>query len=195
MFGKITASNLDAINFISKLILSDEQICDLLQKCSKLGMREWALGGGALRNLIWDCKYYGSKVDNISDFDIVYFGGSGLPQGWTCRGKTVEFKDQSTIHNNYRSWFGKDFAAFKNINESVQFWSETATCIAAYMHNGKLELITPYGIDDLMEGVFRPNPNHYALVPISNFDYRLASTRILEKYPSLTIVRDFRTGE
>ena len=78
-------------------------------------------------------------------------------------------------------------APYASVSEAMRHWPETATAVAARLDNfGALEIIAPFGLDDLFALRLRPTPRFTAeKLPI--FLDRVSLKRWMYRYPKLSI--------
>lgn len=117
------------------------------------------LGAGTLRDLVWDTKLgNGFDPTKLRDVDVVYFDAD-----------TARLDDGERL-------------------EAVATWPEYATCVAVRLaHDHRLELLAPYGLNDLLNGVWRRNPRR---VSVDEYHRRLARKRPNDRWPGVTVVEE-----
>lgn len=146
-----------------EMIGTSSLIMSILQALRVTDSGLW-LGGGSLRNHIWD------KLTNRStphdDFDIVYFDANNIQP---CTDLSIEAALslllpsplQISVKNQARMHLVTGEPATNSLHEAVARWPETATAVAVRMHDSDtLEVIAPYGLTDLFNMVVRPSPYH-----------------------------------
>ena len=79
--------------------------------------------------------------------------------------------------------------AYKNCEEALSHWVETPTCVAAKLwpDSANLQIIAPYGVEDLMQLKVRPNPT-YDSEKLPLYWKRIAEKKWATKWPKLTIL-------
>jgi len=73
---------------------------------------------------------------------------------------------------------------YKSTEDALSQWPETVTAIGVRLKNGKLKLVAPYGISDLVNLIIRPSPK---FADISKVKERVKYKKWLEKWPKLKI--------
>jgi len=119
------------------------------------------LGGGLIRNLVWDHLHGYSLSTPIEDVDIIYFDEIGCTKE---HDKVIEQKLKVAIPN--LKWSVKNQARMHDLNndpaytsliDAVAKWPETATAILAKLTpEGEIELIAPFGFSDLFRLIVCP---------------------------------------
>ncbi len=85
-------------------------------------------------------------------------------------------------------WYTIKPPPYTSSEDAVSKWPETATCIGVKMENGKLKLVAPYGIGDLMNLIVRPNPAFIDEGNVKNVVVeRMKNKKWLEKWPKLKL--------
>jgi hypothetical protein len=88
------------------------------------------------------------------------------------------------VHLWYPERFGVDVEPFLDTDEAVATFPETASCVGVRLVGDRLEVVAPYGLDDLFGLVCRHNP---ARVPTSFYAERIAEKCWRERWPRLTV--------
>lgn len=147
-------------------ILVDSPVGLVLPAIAQLNLSNWWLAGGAVRNTVWrslfgeDCKLV------IKDFDIAFFDSQGNRDQELVAKEALEkqFPQHQFDVKNQAS-----FARWRNgrrpydsSEEGIADWLHTATAVGVRIDpQDNWEFFTPYGLDDLFNGVVRPTPSHY----------------------------------
>lgn len=152
----------------------------------------WAIGAGAVRNLVWD-RLTGRR-NPPADVDLAYFDGLGrldprkLEACLLRRAPGVRWdvKDQALVHTWYERAFGFPVEPLASLEDAVATWPERCTCVAVrLLADGSLAVIAPYGLADLFGLVLRRNPRR---VTEKIFEDRLRRKRIEERWPEVRVV-------
>ena len=124
------------------------------------------VGGGLIRNVVWDYLHGYSSATPIDDVDVIYFDPAERTKEHDA---AFESKLRETIPN--LKWSVKNQARMHEINrdapytsleDAVSKWPETATAMVARLGaDGEIELVAPYGFDDLFRLVVSPTPHFW----------------------------------
>lgn len=176
------------------IIESDLWLMDLLRLVGDIEPQRCYIGAGAVRDVVWD-RMSGIEVhDGIKDIDVVYFdarstGGdldAELEQGLAQQRADVQWdvKNQAGVHLWFKDVFGYDVAPFASLGEAVASWPEYASAVSVRLEDKKLDVIAPYGLEDLLEMRVRRNP-----VRVTEDEYRRRTNRkkYTERWPEVTI--------
>jgi len=150
---------------------------------------DWAIGAGAVRNLVWD--HLTGRRNPPRDVDVAFFRGAAEEDVEEClreRRPDVpwEVKDQSIVHTWYERVFGGAVEPLVSLEDAVGTWPETCTSVAMRLEpDDRLRVIAPLGLEDLFGLVLRRNPRR---VNVDHFRRRLADKRPSERWPGVTVV-------
>lgn len=187
---------------ILSLIRKDEWMMDALRSVESLNLPDWWIGAGFIRDTIWDYLSEHKEKTPLNDVDIIYFDKSDFtPEELESYSTKAEDSYQEKLHklmpdvkwsvtNQARMHLFHKTAPYKNSKDALTDWAETATCIGVKLEKGKLVLLAPHGINDLVNLIARPNPLYkklYAHDP-GVFQRRVKEKKWIEKWPKLRVV-------
>ena len=164
---------------------------DILKIAEELKLPDWLIGAGFVRSKVWD-HLHGYKTRNLpSDIDLVYFDKDKkyddveINKRLSAQRPDLEWEvvNQATVHN-----IGEE-----NLNistaDAISKWPETVTAVGVKLENGKLKLIAPLGIKDLVTMTVRPTPFFMATeIRRNKAKERFEKKRWFEKWPKLIVV-------
>lgn len=180
---------------ILNLINEDKWVMNILDIAEKLDLQDWVIGAGLVRNKVWDYLhgYQKEKVDT-NDIDLIYFDPNGNDENADKKlseelkattGLNWEVVNEAYAHK----WYTIKPPPYTSSEDAISKWPETATCIGIKTENGKLKLIAPHGIEDLVNLVIRPNPAFIDRGNVENVVVeRIKEKKWLEKWPKLKII-------
>jgi hypothetical protein len=135
------------------------------------GLPQAWIGAGVLRDLVWSERNgTGFNPADIHDVDVAFYDDADLTRNGDDRATDLlhrlhpdvpwEAKNQAAVHLWYHQRFGGDpVPALGSIRDAVATWPKTATCVAVRLAtNGRVEVCAPFGLVDLLGGVWRRNP-------------------------------------
>ena len=161
---------------------SDRFVCDVLQnhfnraileRLPSLHLPDAWLVAGCLFQTVWNLRCGRTPTAGIKDYDLFYFDSGDLSSDAeaavgerveTCYrdlGITVEAKNQARVHTWYADWFGFPYAALANSRAGIGLFLAPCTCVGLQSsadHRLAPALYAPNGLEDLYQGVLRPNP-------------------------------------
>lgn len=178
----------DILNLIEK----DPWMMKVILTASSLSLPDWIIGAGFVRNKVWDYLHDRSreKVDT-NDIDLVYYDPKGNDQKADEK-LSAELQKQTGINweivNEHYAHVWNDLPPYTSAENAISTWPETVTAVGVTLRDGKLELIIPYGIDDLVNMVIRPSPSFMATESGRNcVRGRIEQKGWLQKWPKLTL--------
>jgi hypothetical protein len=136
---------------------------NILRIIKKQNLAQGALAAGSIRNTVWQ-KLHHQDFKLESDVDVVFFDESISEKANQDIQKHLEkiapqymwqVKNEAYMHNY-------DFSnqiPFSSVTDAIAHFVETPTCIGAFLDSeNKLQLIEPYGTDDLVKLNVQPIP-------------------------------------
>lgn len=182
-----------SVDDINKLIRGDEWRSRVLDTAEEIGLPNWWIGAGFLRNLIWDA-IEGNEPKVERDVDLVYFDSEHLEPEYDWK-IDEKLKNEAPfaeweVRNQARMHYVNGFEPYSSTEEGISNWVETATCVAVRQTNGNLEYLFCHGTGDLFSLTARPIDRFKTpeLLPI--FYDRIEKKRWRERWPSLKIKLD-----
>jgi hypothetical protein len=157
---------------------------------------EWWVGGGVLRDLVWDRLHGRFDPARVKDLDLAFYDPLDLSHAPEVAlehalaahlpGVAWDAKNQAAVHTWYQGRFGVRVAPLGSAADGVATWPETATAVAVRLHaDDRLEVLAPCGLADLLDGVCRRNPSR---VTVQEYRRRLVGKRVAERWPKVVIV-------
>jgi hypothetical protein len=169
-------------------ILRDSPVGAVLPAISQLNLPDWWLAGGALRNTVWRSIFGENCQLFIKDFDIAFYDEKGSRDQELAAKATLtnlfpdylfDIKNQASFAR-WRS--GKK--TYTSTEDGIKNWLHTTAAIGVRLDSqGEWEFFTPYGLDDLFNGIIRATP--------ANLDNKHAQRKAdgyLQKCPCLRLV-------
>lgn len=120
------------------------------------------VAGGAIRNTVWKHLYPHCSL-TIKDIDVVFFDRSSARERELAAKASLQEKHKDLpfdVKNqdsfgNWRDWHFK----FSSSADGIAHFQHTATAIGITLdHNDNLEIVAPYGLEDLFDGVIKLTP-------------------------------------
>lgn len=175
---------------ILNLIKQDKWMMKIIHTAATLNLPDWLIGAGFVRNKVWN--HLSGKEEQIvdtADIDLVYFDPNGnndkenAELSEKLKRETVipwEVVNEAYLHKS------NDRSPYTSAEDAISQWPETATAIGVTVDKeGKLKLIAPYGINDLVNFIVRPSPKFTG--GIERVRERMTKKKWQEKWPHITI--------
>ncbi len=174
--------------FFSELIFSSQLLIPILKSIRDVDKNLW-LGGGAVRNYIWDTLT--GRSTKLDDIDVIYFDPTDSSEE---RDKKIErsLLEHSgiglhwSVKNQVRMYAAGNEPQVASLEEAVRNWPETATAIVIRLDScDNLKIVAPHGLDDLLSLIVKPTPYHLGKPDV--FSRRLMEKKWKEHWPELNL--------
>lgn len=153
-----------------------------------LGLPDAWIGAGLIRGAVWDalCGFDPAAPDDV---DVVYFDPRApSPTADTALEARLRALDPAvpwSVRNQARMHARNGHAPYADTADAMWHWPETATAVAARTRAGRIELLAPHGVADLLGLVVRPGPA-YAHRPQEVWR-RVREKGWVRRWPGLTL--------
>lgn len=173
---------------IRKWLADDAYRMQALSAAASLGLPDWCLAAGFVRNLVWDRIHGFSKTTALNDIDLIYFDplddserrdrelerqlGRTMAAPWSV-------KNQARMHRRNGD------APYHSTADAMSYWVEVETSVgAALSDSSEVLLVSPFGFDALFNGTVtlntkKPKPRA--------FEDRVVTKQWLETWPKLVV--------
>jgi uncharacterized protein len=176
---------------LQRLLRADAPFVALLEAVRREALPDAWITAGALRNTVWDRLHDFTERHPPGDVDVVYYDlvdpsprrDAEIQERLESRLPDVpwEVVNQAWIHE------ANDEPPYASTRDSLSRWTETCTSVAARLDGaGRIEILAPHGVGDLMRLVARPNlafPNAAEV-----FAERMATKRWPERWPKVRVL-------
>lgn len=169
------------------MLLADSPVGIVLPVIAEIGLPDWWLAGGAVRNTVWRGIFGENCQLIINDFDIAFFDNSGdrsqeLTAKVTLTEKFPEYKFDVKNQASFARW-RSGCRTYSCTEDGIADWLHTATAVGVRLDSlGNWEFFTPYGLDDLFAGIIKPTPAH-----LNNPNAERKAASFLERCPCLKV--------
>ena len=168
-----------------------------LDAVSDLGLSQWCIGAGVIRNIVFD-YLVGGMTTPIRDVDVAYFDLSGLSEHKEREYEDIlkghmpnvpwEVTNQAAVHLWYHKKFGYTVPPVNGIEEAVATWPETCTAVAVTkVHKDEYKVYAPCGLEDLFGMAIRRNPTR---CDVRTYSARIASKQYDQCWKSVKTIND-----
>lgn len=142
------------------IIKNDDYIMSILKTVEKLNVNDAWVAAGLIRNKVWDVLH--NIHTPINDIDVIYFDSTDI--SWKAEKvleKNLEMllpNQPWSVKNQARMHLKNGFAPYNSSFDGVAHFTEIPTAIAVKMCKHELEIMAPYGLEDLFEKIVKPTP-------------------------------------
>ncbi|MGE3771148.1 MAG: nucleotidyltransferase family protein [Bdellovibrionales bacterium] len=179
---------------VRMVLLNNPLTIKVLRAVHGLGLPDWAIGAGFVRNQVWDYQHQRKPNEKFNDVDVVYFD----PQNTSTEVEAAAEKKLKELFPDI-SWEVRNQARMHDYNrcdpytstaDGLAHWTETVTALGITMDdNNNVRIIAPHGYDDLANMIIRPTPYFLQHDP-ERVLQRVREKQWLEKWPNLTLVME-----
>ncbi len=167
-----------------------------LAAVAALGLPDCWIGAGFVRSPVWDRLHGFETATPLDDVDIIYFDPLCLdPDVETlhearlaARGPKLPWpQTRWSVTNQARMHLEKGEPPYTSSADALSYWLETPTAVAARLGaDGEIEILAPFGLDDLFAMVMRPTPYARARQP-DDYRARVARKGWGDKWPRVRL--------
>lgn len=177
---------------LTMLLSQDRWRMEALDAVRILHLNDGWIGAGFVRNAVWDHLHGYADSEVANDIDVIWFDGCELAYETDV---SIEQKLKVclpaldwSVKNQARMHLRNGDQPYISVADAMCNWPETATATAVRIgDNGNLEVLAPFGLDDLFTMRLRSTPR-FASEKHHIFQQRLADKRWLARYPMLQIL-------
>ena len=174
------------------LIQEDVAMMNILRQVQSLGLPDWCICAGFVRSKVWD-YLHGFASTRWSDVDVVYFDRDHKEE---LREKQYEqwLRQQDpyvpwSVKNQARMHIKNGHVPYTSTADGLDNFPEVCTAIGVRMLlHGDVELLAPYGIDDLVNLLVRPTPFFMSDEKRGIYEERMAAKKWEATWPRLHII-------
>ncbi len=174
---------------LRELIKADPYRIEVLKSVATLNLPECYVAAGFVRNLVWDFLH-GYERTELNDIDVVYYDKSDIADVHSKEiehnlylqldGVKWEVKNQALMHNRNND------RRYESTADAMSFWPEKETAIGVKLvdMDGSIDVVAPFGIKSLYDGLITHNPKR----SVDIFKLRIENKQWLRKWPLLKVV-------
>lgn len=180
---------------LASILRESAVLYPILRKLPQLSLPNCYVCAGCIAQTVWNRRFGFSPEYGIDDIDIIYYDiGDMTKEGETeteARVRTVfpglphrlDVKNEARVHLWYEQKFGYSIRPYVSTEDAILSFPTTATAVGARWTPSGLHIYAPYGLDDLLDGIIRPNK-----AQVTQAIYRQKADKWLAKWPSLQIM-------
>ena len=178
------------MSLIATIIAQDPVGMKQLRAARALGLTDWCVAAGFVRNRVWDHLHGIAPPRPPADIDVLYYDVADLSkepeQAYEARLGAIEPAPWQ-VRNQARMHIWKGLPQHKSTADSMTYWLETVTAVGVRLEaDDSLTVIAPLGTDDLLGLLCRPTP--FGRARRDEYEARIASKRWRELWPKVRFV-------
>lgn len=175
---------------IIQWLQQDDERMMALRTARRLGLNDWCLGAGFVRNLVWDQRHGYATSTPFNDIDVIHFD----PQRPEAeRDQMLETRLQQwlpqpwSVKNQARMHLRSGRAPYLNSEEAISFWTEVETAVGARLNaDDSITLVAPLGLEGLFADTITFNAKNGDL---DAYEQRVVGKGWLQRWPRLRQIR------
>jgi hypothetical protein len=177
-----------------EVVLADPTVRAVLDRAPELGVADWWLTAGLLFQTVWNDLTGRPPGTGVKDADLFYFDpdtswraedavirrGADLFAGLDV---PVEIRNEARVHLWYADRFGVPAPPFRDCADAIDHFAAVCCCLGVTVEGGEPRVYAPFGFDDLVGLVVRPNRRL-----ATREAYEAKAARWSTVWPELTVV-------
>ena len=152
------------------IVRSDPDLMQLLVSIRRVHLPQWRLVAGCLYQTVWNVLTGRERGTGIKDYDLIYFDDGDL--SWAAEDRVirrvatatsgcvspVEVRNQARVHLWFEARFGTVYPRLYSADEAIRRYASIVHAIGVRLDgDDRLDVVAPFGLDDLFSMVIRPN--------------------------------------
>jgi hypothetical protein len=161
-----------------------------LRSARTLGLPDWCIAAGFVRNRVWDHLHGISPPRPPADIDVLYYDAADLSK---ANEQTFEARLNALdpapwqVRNQARMHLPKGLPRHTSTADSMLYWLETVTAVGVRLEaDDSLTVVAPLGTDDLLNLVCRPAP--FGRARRDEYEARISAKRWRELWPKVRFI-------
>lgn len=163
------ASTDNDVRVLEALVLRNPWLAEVLNRFDEIALPDCWLVAGAIAQTVWNLHHRRAPEAGIKDIDIVYFDANDLSaaarhrQESRVRALFTDIPAEFDVHNEarvhlwYEERFGYPIAPYRSAEDAIATFPTTSSSVGVRRRDGRFECLAPFGLDDLLGFVVRPN--------------------------------------
>ncbi|MEL7499095.1 MAG: nucleotidyltransferase family protein [Planctomycetota bacterium] len=180
---------------LQSMLVNNEQLYHVIQHAAELDLPQWYVGAGAICQTVWNQHHGFDPAYGIKDIDLVYFDSDNqtaqqerdiqkrVHQQFGSLALPIEVTNEARVHQWYFEEFGIRIDPYDSTVAAIATWPTTASAIGVKTNGSQLDVFAPFGLDDLLGMIVRPNRRL-----VTESVYYQKAERWKATWPDLTIV-------
>ena len=190
------ADRVTQLQALDGIIRAQPMLMSVLHELRAMALPDHLLVAGAIYNSVWNALTGRDALTGINDIDVVYFDPTDL--GWDAEDAVIKLLDQrfsalpvpvqarnqARVHLWFEDKFGSPFAPLASSAEMLGRYASTTHAVGVRLTQaGTLDIVAPFGLDDLFSFRIVPNP-----VLANKLAHDSKAARAKGIWPELTII-------
>lgn len=194
MINGLDKDLLSQIEVLEKILLSNFTLKEVLVRLSQTDLKNYYVAAGCINQTVFNYYHGYPLMNGIDDFDIVYFDSDVSYEKEDSIIKEInnlvndlnvkcDVKNEARVHLWYGEKYGKHIEPYTSLEDAIDAWGTSITCLGVRLENNKLIIYAPYGLNDLFCMTIRPVKRQY-----TEEQYIIKTNRWKKKWPKLNVL-------
>lgn len=194
MINGLDKDLLSQIEVLEKILLSNSTLKEVLVRLSQTDLKNYYVAAGCINQTIFNYYHGYPLMNGIDDFDIVYFDSDVSYEKEDSIIKEInnlvndlnikcDVKNEARVHLWYGEKYGKHIEPYTSLEDAIDSWGTSVTCLGVRLENNKLIIYAPYGLNDLFSMTIRPVKRQY-----TEEQYIIKTNKWKKKWPKLNVL-------
>lgn len=181
---------------VEAIIRAQPVLMTVLTGLRDMALPDHLLVAGAIYNQVWNHLTDRPTLTGVNDIDVFYFDDSDI--GWDAEDRVIkacderfgglglpmQVRNQARVHLWYEQKFGSPFTPLTSSAEMLGRYASKTHAVGARLDGaGAMEIVAPFGLDDLFSFRMVPNP-----VLDNRVSHTSKGARARTIWPELTVV-------
>lgn len=175
---------------IIQWLQQDSERMAALRTARRLGLNDWCLGAGFVRNLVWDQLHGYATPTPLNDIDVIHYDPQRpeAERDQMLERRLQEWMPQPwSVKNQARMHLRSGRAPYLNSGDAISFWTERETAVGARLNaDDSITLVAPFGLDGLFADTITFNTKNGDL---NAYEQRVTAKGWLQHWPRLRQIR------
>lgn len=177
-------------DLLRDFLLADGPRMRVLECVARQGLPDCWVGAGFVRSLVWG-RLHGRTLSPISgDVDVIWFDPDRATSEADDQVELALATAMPNVHwsvkNQSRMHVRNGDPPYASCEEAMRHWPETATSVAVRLNGTLIDILGPFGLDDLFSLMVRPTPA-FAGAKTDVILARVGGKGWMERWPMLQI--------
>ena len=157
------------VHALEEAVLANPYLALILERFEEVALPDCWLVAGAIAQTVWNRLHSREPAAGLKDIDIVYFDPDDLSESGKHSAEAcvrtlfpqiplpLDVQNEARIHLWYEETFGTPITPYTSSADAIATFPTTATSVGVRRLGGRFEVVAPFGLDDLLNGIVRPN--------------------------------------
>ena len=174
------------------LIHQVPELIETAKVCREVGLPNFYIAGGAINQVVWNSIENKPLIDQVKDFDIVYFDSFQIASEDEFKSRIrsrlshivdIDVKNQATIHERYSTKFGCSIQPYECVEQGIESWLSAFAIGFTIEGADHIRIFAPYGLEDAFNMLIKPNKQ-----AMTEHNYNKMTTGYKARWPQVRVL-------